>query len=263
MNQRTNITHCHPAAKRRAAPPKPHPIARRVAILAAAAILRLVNLSSPAQATGDLVQNGGFETGDFTGWTLTGDPADTFVSVALPRTGAYGVLFGALDGADQISQNLATTPGESYVVSFWFSSGDNEGGIPNGFKVQWANTTLVELRDLVHPAWTNMQFIVTATQTSTPLIFGGWNEKDYILLDDVSVAPPAPAFIQVKHENASVSLVWTAIPGRSYQVQYSTTLPSTAWQDLASPVVATGPTASLSDNLSVLQNRFYRVLLLP
>ena len=81
----------------------------------AAAVLGLaMTVAGPVKA--DLVVNGDFGTGDFTGWTLTGDSSQAFVSVALRRFAGGGSTTSTADGF--LTQNLATTAGLGYTVSF-------------------------------------------------------------------------------------------------------------------------------------------------
>jgi hypothetical protein len=76
---------------------------------------------SAAQAN-DLVVNGGFETGDFTGWTTPASPAgDPFwmaVTNTSPNSGVYGAHIGAYPDIGTISQTIATTPGAQYILTF-------------------------------------------------------------------------------------------------------------------------------------------------
>ncbi len=71
-----------------------------------------------------------------------------------------------------------------------------------------------------------------------------------------------PKFRSIRVSSGLVHLVWEAIPGRSYRVQYRTDLAGTNWTDLPGDVVANSSTAVKTDAVAARQ-RFYRVLLLP
>ena len=71
------------------------------------------------------VQNGGFETGDFTGWTLTGDTHlpgcatyQLVPAVLLLTRGTFAAYFGPVGDTATISQMIATTPGSQYTLTF-------------------------------------------------------------------------------------------------------------------------------------------------
>jgi hypothetical protein len=62
--------------------------------------------------------------------------------------------------------------------------------------------------------------------------------------------------------SSTVTLSWTAIPGRTYRVQYTPDLNTNSWIDLAGDITASGSTASKADTLTGTK-RFYRVEMLP
>jgi hypothetical protein len=137
----------------------------------------------------NLVTNGGFETGDFTGWTVTPAPTGSWVVVFTNtnagHTGNSMVQFLAFGGIDDlISQNLATTPGAPYVVDFWLRSFQDE------FRVDWNGATIFDITPQTAPTtWTEFTAPVTATGATATLRFRG---RGSFFLDDVSVVP-APA----------------------------------------------------------------------
>lgn len=70
----------------------------------------------PASAV-ELVVNGGFETGDFTGWTQFGGLNQTNVNVNDAVTGSFGARFSP-NSPGGINQSFATVAGGNYVFSF-------------------------------------------------------------------------------------------------------------------------------------------------
>lgn len=80
---------------------------------------------------------------------------------------------------------MATTPGTTYVLSCWFN---NSYGDPGQFSVSWDGSVLLNETDPVANGWVNYQFTVTATQASTVVQFGFFdNAANYFGLDDVSL----------------------------------------------------------------------------
>ena len=110
-----------------------------------------------------LVLNGGFETGDFTGWTLAGgDPTDTFVddgtdSGIMPHSGGYTAALGSQDSLAYLSQTLSTTSGVVYSLSLWLKSPD--GQTPGtDFLVLWDGNVIFDTQNIPSLGWTNLQF---------------------------------------------------------------------------------------------------------
>ncbi|MDE3068314.1 MAG: hypothetical protein KGJ60_12275 [Verrucomicrobiota bacterium] len=221
-----------------------------------------------------LIQNGGFETGDFTGWTLDGDRANiNFVTGPFtigprdrfrPHSGGYAAALGEPYSFAYLSQTLPTATGQLYWLSLWMDSPD--GQTPNEFSVIWNSETLFDQVNIPNIGWTNLQFLVKATVSSTVLEFAARDDPTYLGLDDVSVTPvAAPVFRLVEATNNSFQLVWEATTGLVYQVQYKTNLLQGTWINLGNPITATSNTITVSDPnaLTASPERFYRITVSP
>jgi hypothetical protein len=143
------------------------------------------------------------------------------------------------------------------------------GATPNEFFVQW-NTNTFATNIIFNPvnmgafAWSNMQFIVQASTSTTTLRFGFRNDNDVFTLDNVSVtAVPAPAIQALALVGGSFQLSWTALPGALYQVQYLTDLAQANWINLGGAITATSNPMTAPVTIEPGPPRFYRVVLLP
>jgi hypothetical protein len=190
--------------------------------LALTLILALSFTSAKAQ---NIVLNPGFETGIATDvgvypapdWTPTPSASGSYYYVGNeePNTGLNEVDFGSQSGQfDYISQTLSTVIGTTYDVSFFVSvsnvtdcSGDQAAtpsnelianiggslGAANGTTAGGATnyitggTTLADIVNSTDTPYTEYTGTFTAVDTSTNLIFGGYNGPDFDYLDDISV----------------------------------------------------------------------------
>jgi Carbohydrate binding domain/PEP-CTERM motif len=163
--------------------------------LSCAAAAASVCIAVPASAA-ELVTNGGFETGDFTGWTQSGNTGATLVTSnsAYVHSGTYGAALGPVGSQGTLSQLLNTVSGETYNISFWLR---NDGGIPNSFDAFFGTQQLLATAAQGTSAFYN--FTYTATGSSpTELRFDFQQNPAFWGLDDVSVqgvmgAVPEPA----------------------------------------------------------------------
>jgi hypothetical protein len=217
--------------------------------------------------SGELVQNGGFETGDFSDWMVVGsgssyDYVDNgSASGITPHSGAYLAIFGEIGQLAYFSQVLPTRAGQSYLLSFWlYSLTYNGQTTPNDFLAQWNGNTLINSTNMGAFGWTNLQFMVTATGPSTVLQFGGQDDPAWLGLDDVSVQPISSILFQTKRTNNSFQFSWNTLTGLVYQVQYKTNLLQTNWINLGGSLPTTNTLMTTSDIITNSQ-RYYRIQL--
>jgi len=213
-----------------------------------------------------LIENGGFETGDFTGWYQSGFWLGEFVDTdPLGRhSGTYGAVLGTLDTPGYLFQQIPTNPGWLYLISFWLERPYDEP--PNEFSVTWDGTNIFYGVNLVEVGWTNIQLRAVATRSGTILKFGFLDDPSYFGFDDVSVVPiPPPEFLPGAPSviNGNLALRWTSLAGQVYQPQYTTSLNPPAWNDLGNRITAIDSTTTAFDSIGSDPQRFYRVVLVP
>jgi hypothetical protein len=154
----------------------------------------------------NVVENCGFDTGDFSSWTLTGndtpfelgnlygveatDPIDGIG----PHSGNYQAFFGDLDAnATTVSQTLQTVAGSLYTVSFWLAQ-DTAPLAPytNMFAVSFAGNVLASQTGVPVEGYTFYSYTGSASSASSVVSFTLGNDLGEFLLDDVTVSATAP-----------------------------------------------------------------------
>ena len=189
---------------------------RHIKSAALAAACTLVAWGGSATAATNPVANPGFETGDLSGWTSTGTlGSDIGVDgYALDvNSGLYGAYLGNAD-VSGLSQAIATTAGASYEVSFSLDVYQSAAYF-GFFDLTFGGAPVV---DLVEPAETDSfaQYTatVTASGTTSDLVFSASDPGGYFGLDDVSVmqlTSPVPELSPCVASLAGLGLVaWLA-----------------------------------------------------
>jgi hypothetical protein len=149
------------------------------------------------RARANEVVNPGFETGDFSGWTLSGNTDGNTRVVGnfnghSPHSGNFYAALGAVGSLNVIRQStdITTVPGDVYEVSYWMYS---DGRTPNEFDVEFDGNTLFSAQNIPAHDWQLFTYDVTAGGSSAVLEFDSRNDPAYLGLDDVSVTDLGPA----------------------------------------------------------------------
>jgi serine protease len=87
---------------------------------------------------------------------------------------------------------------------------------------------------------------------------GGYGDGVIFRLSFAST--PQPSFQSLTGGGGRVSLTWGAVPGRSYQLQFTTNLSQPNWVPLGAPITATNILMRASDALPQTGQMFYRLV---
>jgi MYXO-CTERM domain-containing protein len=142
-----------------------------------------------ASAHANLLANGSFETGDFTGWTLAGNLGYTGVGFepGFAEDGSYDVIAGPVGSDGYASQTFSDTAGDTLSVSGWvFGYGDEV----SDFDMTVDGTGLDLNPVQTDGVWTEYSFDATATGSDTFSV-GFRDDPSYIYLDNFSVTESA------------------------------------------------------------------------
>ena len=219
------------------------------------------------------LQNGGFESGSFADWDLSPDALNLShvngnyevfgVGQDTAHSGNYSAFLGFSASPSYLAQTIPTVPGNTYLFSYYVN-GPMCVGISNDFSASWNGTLLFDEQQFVTPGYTNMNFIVQATNTSSTLEFNYYNNLSCFILDDVSLTS-LPATMTVALQpisqqipaggSANLSILMSGSPPFSYHWQNN----GTNLSDTGSVFGSTSPILSVSNAL-VTDSGNYRVV---
>jgi len=153
---------------------------------AAFAAIGLLMAIPAAQA--NYIANGGFETGDFTGWAVSGG----FIGVHPagfdgfnPNSGTYFAALGTVGGNGSLSQTIVDTPGQTLRLDYYLAS---DGGTPSNFEADWNGSTILgsALSNTATSGYIQHTFSLVATGSDV-LTFLERNDPGYWAFDDISL----------------------------------------------------------------------------
>jgi hypothetical protein len=145
----------------------------------------------------ELVQNGGFETGNFAGWTQSGNTSFTGVAAGNGNGSTFGAFLGPVGSIGTLTQMLNTVAGQTYTISFDYRN--LRSSATNVFQVLFGGVQIYASgAGGFPPAYTTFNgFTGVSTGAQTALVFNFRQDPSFYLLDNVSVqglaAVPEPA----------------------------------------------------------------------
>jgi hypothetical protein len=153
-------------------------------------------------ADAQLLTNGGFESGDFTGWTLNDPSGFTGIGsdAAFAHNGSAHYAYLSTDITpdpvtpfSSLSQTFNTTPGTTYTFSF-FLAHDVSPSLGNSIDVLWNGGSVFSQTNMAIQDYTtgSYSFDLPATGPSTTILFSFQDRDDAFRLDDVSVTAAVP-----------------------------------------------------------------------
>ncbi|MGA7198937.1 MAG: PEP-CTERM sorting domain-containing protein [Roseiarcus sp.] len=155
-------------------------------LLAGVAFAATMALAGQVSAA-NLLVNGSFETGDFTGWTEGGNFSYTTVE---PNSFGYGaeqgnyyVYEGPIGSDGTLSQTFSDMPGATLLISGWIAG---NGTIPSDVNYIFDGVTVFTLNPVPSQGYVNYTATVRATGLDTFTV-GFRNDPSFDALDNFSV----------------------------------------------------------------------------
>lgn len=179
-----------------------------------AGLTAAVALAVSFGAQASVITNGGFETGDFSGWTVTGDVTSPYTGVSnfVPNSGKYAAYFGTVAGASVgISQILNIFHGAPVHLSFAMNSENDSSTPANAVSVMVDGQEIFGAVDLSASGYQvyKFDFMANANSDFTKLEFKFINDMSFFNLDDVVAKVPEPSSLPLVVLAGGLALGWS------------------------------------------------------
>jgi hypothetical protein len=173
----------------------------------------LILMAGTAKAGPNLVLNGDFQTGSLTDWSLTGNT--DFSSVVSGGPDGHFAQLGPMNTDGHLTQQIATTAGDSYAVSFVL--GTLQGATPdNDFSATFGGQTVFSQVNVPNQDFTLYSFTVSATGPSSDLSFAYHDNPSYFDLTGISVVDLGPSIAPAPEPSTLVSAGIAGLLGFGY-----------------------------------------------
>lgn len=132
---------------------------------------------SPTPTGGNLVTNGGFETGDLSGWTC--NTGDTVVTSPV-HSGSYALqMVPSSSTTGECDQTITVQANHTYTLAAYVDGPYAYLGVTNGSSTWTTSTSYTKL---------SVTFTTSASQTSITIYIHGWYTQGNVDVDDVSLS---------------------------------------------------------------------------
>ncbi len=145
-------------------------------------------------------------------------------------------------------------PAAAYNSTFQFSTGAAIGG--RGDTLQNGFFGAVDEVSLYNRA-------LAANEIAGIFAVGVGGKCPPAIIDPVPTVLSPLRLQMVRQTGDLVTISWSAVAGRNYQVQYKTALSQSDWLNLGSPLTAVSSTLSVTDAIGQNSQRFYRIAQAP